>query len=198
MMKEIRVHARAGQGAITTATILANAAFEDGKYALSFPTFGAARMGAPMNAFVRIGDAPIRVRSQIYKPDYVLVQDPSLLRGFDVVAGLKPDGLAVINSTRKPSELGLKTQAKVLTAPASRIAKEVLTAPASRIAKEIMGRADRVNTALIGAFIAATGELTMEAIEKAIHTRFSGKAAESNWKALIAAYDEVKSRGNGL
>jgi pyruvate ferredoxin oxidoreductase gamma subunit len=186
MMKEIRVHARAGQGAITTATILANAAFEDGKYALSFPTFGAARMGAPMNAFVRIGDAPIRVRSQIYKPDYVLVQDPSLLRGYDVVAGLKPDGLAVINSTRKPSELGLKTKAKVLTTPAS------------RIAKEIMGRADRVNTALIGAFIAVTGELTMEAIEKAIYTRFSGKAAESNWKALIAAYDEVKSRGNGL
>ncbi|UCC60506.1 MAG: 2-oxoacid:acceptor oxidoreductase family protein, partial [Dehalococcoidia bacterium] len=87
-MKEIRVHARAGQGAITTATILANAAFEDNKYALTFPPFGAARMGAPMNAFVRIGDAPIRVRSQIYTPDYVLVQDPTLLRGYDVVAGL--------------------------------------------------------------------------------------------------------------
>jgi len=186
MMKEIRVHARAGQGAITTATILANAAFEDGKYALSFPTFGAARMGAPMNAFVRISDAPIRVRSQIYKPDYVLVQDPSLLRGYDVVAGLKPDGVAVINSAKDPSELGLKTKAKVLTTPAS------------RIAKEIMGRADRVNTALIGAFVAATGELTMEALEKSIYTRFSGKVADSNWKALVEAYNEVKNRGNGL
>jgi len=186
MMKEIRVHARAGQGAITTATILANAAFEDGKYALSFPTFGAARMGAPMNAFVRISDAPIRVRSQIYEPDYVLVQDPSLLRGYDVVAGLKPDGVAVINSAKDPSELGLKTKAKVLTTPAS------------RIAKEIMGRADRVNTALIGAFVAATGELTMEALEKSIYTRFSGKVADSNWKALVEAYNEVKNRGNGL
>ncbi|MEE9491345.1 MAG: pyruvate ferredoxin oxidoreductase subunit gamma [Dehalococcoidia bacterium] len=186
MMKEIRVHARAGQGAITTATILANAAFEDGKYALSFPTFGAARMGAPMNAFVRISDAPIRVRSQIYEPDYVLVQDPSLLRGYDVVAGLKPDGVAVINSAKDPSELGLKTKAKVLTTPAS------------RIAKEIMGRADRVNTALIGAFVAATGELTLEALEKSIYTRFSGKAADSNWKALVEAYNEVKNRGNGL
>ncbi|TET13548.1 MAG: pyruvate ferredoxin oxidoreductase subunit gamma [Dehalococcoidia bacterium] len=185
-MKEIRVHARAGQGAITTATILANAAFEDGKYALSFPTFGAARMGAPMNAFVRISDAPIRVRSQIYEPDYVLVQDPSLLRGYDVVAGLKPDGVAVINSAKDPSELGLKTKAKVLTTPAS------------RIAKEIMGRADRVNTALIGAFVAATGELTMEALEKSIYTRFSGKVADSNWKALVEAYNEVKNRGNGL
>jgi len=186
MMKEIRVHARAGQGAITTATILANAAFEDGKYALSFPTFGAARMGAPMNAFVRISDAPIRARSQIYEPDYVLVQDPTLLRGFDVVAGLKPDGVAVINSAKAPSALGLKTKAKVLTTPAS------------RIAKEIMGRADRVNTALIGAFVAATGELSLEALEKAIHTRFSGKAADSNWKALVEAYNEVKNRGNGL
>ncbi len=181
-MKEIRIHARAGQGAITTATILANAAFEDGKYALSFPTFGAARMGAPMNAFVRIGDAPIRVRSQIYKPDYVLVQDPTLLRGFDVVAGMKPDGLAVINNTKQPSELGLKTDGRVITVPAS------------RIAREIMGRADRVNTALIGAFIAATGELSLEALEKAVNTRFSGKAAEANWKALVEAYNEVKNR----
>ncbi|MEE8470051.1 MAG: 2-oxoacid:acceptor oxidoreductase family protein [Dehalococcoidia bacterium] len=185
MMKEIRVHARAGQGAITTATILAMAAFEDGKYALSFPTFGAARMGAPMNAFVRMGDAPIRVRSQIYNPDYVLVQDPTLLRGYDVVAGLKPDGLAVINNSGNPSDLHLKTDARVLTVPAS------------RIAKEIMGRADRVNTALIGALIAATGELTLEALERAIHTRFKGKAAESNWKALLQAYNEVKNRGNG-
>ena len=186
MMKEIRVHARAGQGAITTATILANAAFEDGKYALSFPTFGAARMGAPMNAFVRIGDAPIRVRSQIYSPDYVLVQDPTLLRGFDVVAGLKPGGMAVINSTKDPAELGLNTEAKVITVGAT------------RIAKEIMGRADRVNSALIGAFIAATGELSVEALEKSINTRFSGKAAESNWKALIEGYNEVKNRGNGV
>jgi pyruvate ferredoxin oxidoreductase gamma subunit len=185
MMKEIRVHARAGQGAITTATILANAAFEDGKYALSFPTFGAARMGAPMNAFVRIGDAPIRVRSQIYKPDYVLVQDPTLMRGYDVVAGLKPDGLAVINTSKKSSELGLKTQARVVTVNAG------------RIAKQIMGRADRVNTVLIGAFIAVTGELSVESVQRAINSRFSGKAAESNGKAFIEAYNEVKNRGNG-
>ncbi|MBE0480129.1 MAG: 2-oxoacid:acceptor oxidoreductase family protein [Dehalococcoidia bacterium] len=184
-MKEIRIHARAGQGAITTATILANAAFEDGKYALSFPTFGAARMGAPMNAFVRISDAPIRVRSQIYKPDYVLVQDPTLMRGFDVLSGLKQEGLAVINNSKDGSELGLKTSARVITVPAS------------RIAKEIMGRADRVNTALIGAFIAATHELTLAALEKSVYSRFSGKAADSNWKALIMAYEEVEKRGNG-
>ena len=182
-MKEIRIHARAGQGAITTATILAQAAFEDGKYALSFPTFGAARMGAPMNAFVRMGDNPIRVRSQIYKPDYVLVQDPSLLKGFDVVAGLKPEGLAVINNTKEPSELGLKTDARIMTISAA------------QLAKEIMGRADRVNAALIGAFVAETGELTLEALEKSMYTRFTGKVADSNWKMLTEAYEEIKKRG---
>ncbi|MFC1963177.1 2-oxoacid:acceptor oxidoreductase family protein [Chloroflexota bacterium] len=182
-MKEIRVHARAGQGAITTAMLLATAAFEDGKYALAFPSFGAQRMGAPMNAFVRIGDVPIRVRSQINQPDYVLVQDPTLLRGYDVVAGLKPDGVALINDVREPSALSLKTKAKVLTVPASRIAKETI------------GRADRVNTALMGAFAAATGELTLDALQKAVRSRFSGRAMETNLKALVEAYNGVKGTG---
>jgi 2-oxoacid:acceptor oxidoreductase gamma subunit (pyruvate/2-ketoisovalerate family) len=107
------------------------------------------------------------------------------MKGYDVVAGLKPDGLAVINTGKKPSELGLKTKARVVTVPAA------------RIAKQIMGRADRVNTALIGAFIAVTSELSLESLERAINSRFSGKAAESNWKALLEAYNEVKNRGNG-
>ena len=183
-MKEVKIFARAGQGAITTASILGESLFYENKYSYAFPHFGAARMGAPMNAFVRIASEPIRVRSQIYAPDYVLVQDPTLMKGADVVVGLKPDGLAMINSKREPSELGLKTEARVMTVPAS------------RIAQEIMGRGDRVNTAVIGAFVAATGELTLEALEKAINTRFSGKAAESNWKALLEAYNEVK-KGSG-
>jgi pyruvate ferredoxin oxidoreductase gamma subunit len=107
------------------------------------------------------------------------------MRGYDVVAGLKPDGLAVINTSKKPSELGLKTQARVVTVNAA------------RIAKQIMGRADRVNTVLIGAFIAVTGELSVESVQRAINSRFSGKAAESNGKAFIEAYNEVKNRGNG-
>src|SRR3972149_10679030 len=118
MLKEIRVHARAGQGAITTATLLALAAFEDGKYALAFPHFGAQRMGAPMNAFVRISDVPIRLRSQITQPDYVLVQDSTLMIGFDVVAGLKPTGLVLVNGSNNPTKLNLKTKARVVLVPA--------------------------------------------------------------------------------
>ena len=79
-MREIKIYARAGQGAITTATILGQALFQKGKYAYAFPHFGAARMGAPMNAFVRVDDKPIRLRSQIYEPDYVMIVDSTLMR----------------------------------------------------------------------------------------------------------------------
>src|SRR3989304_9095262 len=172
MMKEIRVHARAGQGAITTAMLMATAAFEDGKYAQAFPHFGAQRMGAPMNAFVRISDVPIRLRSQVTRPDYVLVQDPTLLKGFDVVAGLKTEGLVLINGSNNPTKLDLKTKARVVLVPASQIAQETI------------GRADRANTALIGAFAAASGEISLEALKRAVLSRFSGALAERNLEAL--------------
>src|SRR3990170_1367648 len=86
-MKEIRIHARAGQGAITAALLLASAAFLEGKYSLAFPHFGAERTGAPMNAYARISDAPIRLRTQVRRPDYVLVQDPTLIASQDVAEG---------------------------------------------------------------------------------------------------------------
>jgi 2-oxoacid:acceptor oxidoreductase gamma subunit (pyruvate/2-ketoisovalerate family) len=95
-MKEIRIHARAGQGAITTANILGSAYFIKGIYACAFPHFGAARMGAPMNAFVRVDTKPVRKRSQIYEPDCVIIVDSSLMRAFNCLAGLKDDGIAVI------------------------------------------------------------------------------------------------------
>ena len=179
-MKEIRVHARAGQGAITTAMLMATAAFEDGKYALAFPHFGAQRMGAPMNAFVRISDAVIRVRSQVTEPDYVIVQDPTLLKGFDVVAGLNPNGIALINGNFAKPQLNTKAR--------------VIMVPASDIAQQVIGRPDRANTALIGAFAAASGELSIEAINKAILARFSGKPAEQNIEAVKRAYDLIKSQ----
>jgi pyruvate ferredoxin oxidoreductase gamma subunit len=186
-MKEIRIHARAGQGAITAAMLLATAAFEEGRHALAFPHFGSERMGAPLNAFVRLGTDPIRVRSQVRTPDYVIVQDPTLLRGFDVTAGLKPGGVVLVNTSQTPEELGLKTHGRVVTVAAS------------RIAEEIIGRADRANTALLGAFAAATGEVSLEALKRAARGRFSGQAGERNAQALERAYDWVKSqkKGNG-
>src|SRR5512137_2871015 len=97
-MKEIRIHARAGQGAITTASILGYAYFLKGMYPYAFPHFGAARMGAPMNAFVRVDTKPVRLRSQIYEPDYVIIVDPTLLSGFNCFSGLKEKGIVIINA----------------------------------------------------------------------------------------------------
>lgn len=182
LVKEIRIHGRAGQGAITTATLLAQAAFMEGKYALAFPHFGAERMGAPLNAYVRLSQTPIRLRTQITRPDYLLVQDATLLRGFAVTAGLKEGGTAVINDPRLPAALGLHSDA----------ACHIVTVPAGRIAEECIGRADRANTALLGAFAAATGEIGLEALEKVIADRFGARAGEKNIAALRRGYNHVR------
>ncbi len=99
-MKEIRIHGRGGQGSVTAAELIAVAAFEDGKWSQAFPYFGTERRGAPVTAFARISDRKIRVRSQVYEPDYVIVQDPSLLSSVDVASGLKSDGLIIVNSEK--------------------------------------------------------------------------------------------------
>ncbi|HJW88420.1 MAG TPA: 2-oxoacid:acceptor oxidoreductase family protein [Dehalococcoidia bacterium] len=179
----MRIHARAGQGAITTAMLLASAAFEEGKEALAFPTFGAERMGAPMNAFVRLAREPIRDRSQVKEPDYVLVLDPTLLRGFDVFAGLKEGGVGVINSPVSLEELGVKTKARVITVPAGKIAEEVL------------GRADRANTALLGAFAAATGEVSLQALIRVVEAHWPGAVGQKNARAMGMAYNFAKETG---
>ena len=97
-MIEIRFHGRGGQGAVTAAEILAKAAFEDGKYCQAFPFFGAERKGAPVMAFTRISDKPIKKRYQVYNPDYVIVLDETLLEAVDVLSGLKEEGKVIINS----------------------------------------------------------------------------------------------------
>lgn len=180
-MKEIRIHARAGQGAITTARILAMAAFEQGRYALAFPHFGAERMGAPMNAFVRLDDQKVQLRSRVHTPDYILVVDPSLATAeeFGVFQGLKSDGLAIINYSEGIGSLVGRTAARVVTVPASEIAMEFL------------GQ-DRANVPLLGAFAAATGEVTLESLEKAIVSNFGeGKVATKNVEAIRRAYQLV-------
>jgi len=179
-VKEIRIHARAGQGAITVANLLGAAAFVEGKYALTFPHFGAARMGAPMNAFVRVAEKPIRLRSQIYEPDYLIVVDPSLIDAYDVFAGLEAEGIAVIN---RPSAEGLQLPdgAKAVCVPASDIAEEVIGRPFA-------------NTALLGAFAAASGLISLESVEQVITERFTERLAETNVQAARRGYQHVQSQ----
>jgi pyruvate ferredoxin oxidoreductase gamma subunit len=180
-MKEIRIHARAGQGAITTAMLLASAAFEENIYGLAFPHFGAERMGAPLNAYVRLSETPINVRTQVREPDYVLVQDSTLLKSSDVTSGLKPGGLVIVNDERAPSDLGLRPGVMVLTIPASRLATEYL------------GRADRASTAMLGALAAATGAIKLESIKKAILNRFPGPVGEKNVRVVEKAAELART-----
>jgi pyruvate ferredoxin oxidoreductase gamma subunit len=157
------------------------AAFEQGRYALAFPHFGAERMGAPMNAFVRLDDQKVQLRSRVHTPDYILVVDPSLAAAeeFGVFQGLKSDGLAIINFSENADQLAGRTQARIVTVPASEIALEFL------------GQ-DRANVPLLGAFAAATGEVTLESLEKAIVSNFGeGKVAAKNVEAVRRAYQLV-------
>ncbi|MDP6459466.1 MAG: 2-oxoacid:acceptor oxidoreductase family protein, partial [Candidatus Hydrothermarchaeota archaeon] len=114
-MREIRFHGRGGQGVVTAADILAIAAFKNGKYCQAFPVFGTERRGAPVAAFARIDDRFIRIRSQIYEPDYVVVQDASLLDVVNVADGLSKEGVMVINTEKKLEQLKLSTEAKIHT-----------------------------------------------------------------------------------
>ena len=177
-MKEIRIHARAGQGAITTASLLGTAAFIAGKYALAFPHFGAERMGAPMNAFVRLSEQAIRLRSQVYEPDYLIVLDPSLMRGFDVFEGFRPGGVAIINHHEKVQCPKPIENIRVYTVPGNDIATEVLGRPIG-------------NTTILGAFAAATNEFGLESLQQAILERFSGEVAKKNAEAARRGYEYI-------
>jgi len=178
-MIEIRIHGRGGQGIVTAAELLSLAAHEDGKMVQGFPTFGAERMGSPVAAFVRIDEKKIRLRTAVLNPDYVIVQDPTMIGRIDVFAGLKLNGLTLLNSEKKPEELKLNTQSKVITLPATKIALETI------------GR-DVPNTTLLGAFSALTKLYSLEALKKAIEHRFSKKLVEKNIQAAEKGYELVK------
>ncbi len=173
-MKEIRFHGRGGQGAVTAARLLAEAAFIEGKYCQAFPFFGAERRGAPVVAFTRIDDKPIRIRTEIYEPDYVVVLDPTLLKVIDVAAGLRRGGIVVANTKKVPKGI----QGKIVAVDATTIAVEILGAPIT-------------NTAMLGAFAKATGLVSLDSIVKAIQGKFKGKLGEKNVAAVKAAYERT-------
>jgi len=178
-MEQIRIHGRGGQGSVTMASMLAKAAFETGKHAQGFPSFGVERLGAPIQAFVRIDEREITDRSQIDNPDYVIVQDSSLIELVDVTEGLKDDGMIIINTSEKANSIDLKTDAEIVTVDATDIALE-------HLGKPIM------NTALAGAFAKATGLIERESMGKVIRETFEGEIGEKNVKAMEEAYEVLE------
>jgi len=172
---EIRIHGRGGQGAVTAAELIAVAAFYDGKFSQAFPSFGVERRGAPLEAYARIDNKFIKIRSQVYQPDFIILQDPTLISSVDVLAGAKKNALVIVNSTKKPTELGLTGEVKIKTVPATQIANETLGKPI-------------INTALLGAWAGASGLVKLESLKKAIMERFPGELGQKNYKAAKLAY----------
>ncbi len=185
-LKEIRIHGRGGQGAVTSSQILAIAAFHAGKYCQSFPSFGVERRGAPVEAFARVSGEPINVRQHVYSPDYVIVLDPTLMQSVKVEAGLKENGIIIINSDKKAEEFGLETGAEIKTIDITKTALEIIGKPF-------------VNIASLGAFAAITGEITLEAINKAIDQEFAHKPkiGELNKKAAEKLFETAKGETSG-
>jgi len=179
-MKEIRFHGRGGQGAVTAATLLAVAAFNDGKLTQAFPKFGVERRGAPVQAFTRISDSFIRRKSAIYKPDILVVLDSTLFDVVDVTGGLRDGGMVIINTEKSPESFGIEN-AKVYTVDATSLAFEIL-------------KRDIVNTAMLGAFSAFTGEVKTESISEAINEHFSGGIAEKNVELVEKTYQQAMEK----
>jgi pyruvate ferredoxin oxidoreductase gamma subunit len=180
-MIEYRIHGRGGQGSVAAAYLLAAAAFEAGFTCQAFPAFGAERRGAPVMAFVRIDTKPITLRSQVRNPDFLIVQDETLLLDPNLTNGLKSGGAMLVNS-RKPSD-----------EIASVLGTKVVAFPATDLAVEVIGR-PIPNTALLAAFLALTETVPQEALAAALKGRFHGAVLEKNL-ALIAKAAEAVEKG---
>jgi pyruvate ferredoxin oxidoreductase gamma subunit len=185
-MFQVRIHGRGGQGVVTAAEMLSVAAFDEGRHAQAFPSFGSERTGAPVVAFCRIDDKEIRLREPIMAPDALIIQDPTLLHQVDCFAGLKPDGYILINTNKSFEQLGLADFV------ASHRAERLCTVPATELALKHVGR-PVPNVPLLGGFAAAAGVLQLESVIKAINERFTGKVAAGNIAAAREAYEIVKA-----
>lgn len=187
-MIEIRWHGRGGQGAKTASLLLADAAFNTGKYIQGFPEYGPERMGAPITAYNRISDTPIRIHSNIYEPDYVVVVDDSLIGAVDVTSGLKDNGAIVINTNEDIDSLRKKLNG---------FSDKIYTIDASKISLECL-KANFPNTAMLAAVVNITKIMSKEELVDNMKDAFSHKFAkkpeviEPNIEALLRGYDEIK------
>ena len=182
-MVEIRIHGRGGQGNVTLAELIAMAGFYDGKQTQAFPSFGVERKGAPVTAFVKIDNNFIRSREQIYNPNFIIIQDPSLVATSNVLVGTDKNTVILINSNKTPENVCPGYKGKVYCVP-------VLDIALKEIGKPI------INTAMLGAFVKISGLVKSESAQKAITEHLGEKydqaLIDKNIKALVNAYNYVK------
>lgn len=185
-MHEIRWHGRGGQGAVTSAKILADAAFCAGFAGVtSQPSFGAERRGAPITASTRLADEPIRVLNQVAEPDIVIVLDDTLIVVADATAGMRAGSMLIVNTVKAPGDLGVtREDIRIVTSDVTGAAQAV---------DLIVGGQPMVSTAILGAIARATGLVGMVCVEAAIGRAFSGKAATKNIEAARIAFECTKA-----
>jgi len=177
-MYEIRLHGLGGEGVVRLSEIIGMAVTESGKWAHSFPFFGTEIRGAAVKAFTRIDDKPITIRSYIYEPDVIILTNDMLLDQPDVTAGIKEKTIFIINTKQDKKALEERLGCMVYTIDAVDIAYNIIGKPI-------------VNTIMLGAFIASTGIMSLEAAEKINLQNFSGAIAEKNNLAMRAGYDFI-------
>ena len=179
-MKEIRFHGRGGQGTVLASVILVRAFAKEKKYSSAFPYFGFERRGAPVSAFLRFDDYPLREKTQIYSPDCVVVMDPALKKSPEIFEGLK-EGAIFILSTRKSVD-GLKLPSSIGRlgcVDAIGISLEILKSPIT-------------NSCMLGAFVATTGWLSLDSVLESISETWAGEMGEKNLKAARTGYERTK------
>lgn len=190
---EIRWHGRGGQGAKTAALLLADVAFKTGQNVQGFPEYGPERMGAPITAYNRISDSKIRIHSNIYTPDYVVVVDETLLSSVDVTSGLKKNGAIIINTPKSREEIAEKLE---------KYNGRIYTVDARKISEETLGK-NFPNSPMLAAIVAVSGVMDRNTFIKEMRASYQHKFAkkpeviDGNMKALEMAYDIVWSAVEG-
>lgn len=185
---EVRWHGRAQQGVVTAAKVLGEACLHSGKFVQAFPEFGPERMGAPVRAFNRISDEPIRLHCQVTDPRYVLIADPTLIGTVDVTAGTPEDAIFIVNTPKSATEMRAELKIKSKTV-------KVFTLDAVKISLETIGRV-MPNTPMLGALAKATGFITLDALvdnfKENYSKKFAPKVIEGNVAAMNRGFSEVK------
>jgi pyruvate ferredoxin oxidoreductase gamma subunit len=184
---EVRIHGRGGQGVVTAAELLSVAAFDEGRHAQAFPSFGSERTGAPVVSFCRFSDREIRTREPVAEPDALIVLDPTLLHQVDLFAGLGRGAYALINTERTVEALGLGEFAAAFEPG------RLMVVPATALAREHLGR-PLPNAALLGGFAAQAGRLRLDSVVAAIRERFGGESGEGNVAAAGACFEQVEAQ----
>ncbi len=182
MLVEFRFHGRGGQGAVTAADLLVKASYLEGKWGQSYPFFGAERRGAPVTAYARISDKPLKIHYQIYEPDVVVILDPSIPKLVNVTSGLKQNGIIILNTGGRNIETFKITHGTLYTVDATNIAIKL---------NLVVAGWPIVNTGILGAVVKATNIIKLDTLIRAIKETWKGKAGEANAKAAQLAYEQV-------